>query len=100
MGSTCCRVKQVEHVFAVASGGPHVEANRWLIADEHIEMFSVQPASFVLAVGHSLVRTGALEIHHFGPNIQYATSWSGIDPPGDVPVLDTAEQSDEVRISC
>ncbi|MGY4626951.1 hypothetical protein [Bradyrhizobium sp. USDA 4486] len=32
---------------------------------EHIERFSVQPASSGVAVGHCLVRTGALEIHYF-----------------------------------
>ena len=58
MALTCCRrAKQVEHVFVFASGGPRLEANRWSIADEHIERFSVQPASSVVVVGHPLVRT-------------------------------------------
>ncbi len=75
MALTCCRrVKQVEHVFVFASGGPQVVANRWSIEDEHIEKFSVQPATAVVAVGHSLVQTGALEIHCFGLNIQHARS--------------------------
>lgn len=45
---------------------PQVEANRWSIADEHIERSAVQPVRSVVAVGRSQVRTGALEIHYFG----------------------------------
>ncbi|MDA9503792.1 hypothetical protein XI09_02955 [Bradyrhizobium sp. CCBAU 11386] len=69
MALTCCRhVKQVEHVFALR--GPRVEANRWSVADEHIERVSVEPVSSVVAVGHALVRSGGLEIHYVGLNIQ------------------------------
>lgn len=31
-------------------------------------------------------------IHYVGLNIQHTRSQSGFNPPGDVPVLDTAEQ--------
>lgn len=72
--------------------GSKVEANRWSIADEHTERGLRSAGEFRLGGLYSLVPTGALEIHYFEETFSTPGRGPGINPPGDVPVPDTAER--------